>query len=310
MDFSSAARYNRSNRPPHAIAPSDQMAEAAVSPKVASRALGVSESTLKRWCDRDLLKVTRTAGGHRKVAVSEILRLARLQGRPLAAPELVGLPPRGKTAFGDAGEQSQAMAAALLAGHEESVRQIIFELLANKYSLSSLFDQVIAAAFATIGERWACEEVGIYQERRACLILERILAEVRALQSPPTRALALGATLEGDHYSLASTMAELVLRDCGLDAVAIGTSIPAASCIQAIRTNMPAIFWLGVSRVPDVPAFLAGFSRLSSTCNELGVAIVVGGRALTHELRTSMVYSACCDTMQQLERFANTFPSR
>ncbi|BBO34616.1 MerR family transcriptional regulator [Lacipirellula parvula] len=282
------------------------MPESSVSPKVASRALGVSESTLKRWCDREIVKVTRTAGGHRKLAVNEVLRLARLQGRPLAAPELVGLPPRGKFAGGDASEQAHAMATALLSGGYESVRQIIFELLASKYSLSELCDQVIAGAFAIIGERWACQEADVYQERRACVILHRILAEIRTLQTPSASASALGATLDGDHYSLASTMAELVLRDCGLDATALGTSIPADSCIHAVRSHRPAMFWLSVSHVPDAAQFLTGFARLSAACNEESVALVVGGRALTPELRTAMVYSAACDTMQQLERFANT----
>jgi methanogenic corrinoid protein MtbC1 len=282
------------------------MPPTAVSPKVASRALGVSESTLKRWCDRDLLQVTRTVGGHRKVAVNDVLRLARRQGRGLAAPELLGLPARGTLASGDASQDAHRLAAALLAGQQELVRQIIFDLLARQDSLSELFDNVIAAAFATIGDRWACREADVYQERRACAIVQRTLSELRVTQVP-TRGLAMGATLEGDHYSLASKMAELVLRDCGIDATALGTSIPAESCVRAVQTHKPQIFWLSASHVADETQFLEGFARLSAACHELGVAIVVGGRSLTPELRTAMVYSAFCDTMQQLERFATTF---
>lgn len=282
------------------------MPPSAVSPKVASRALGVSESTFKRWCDRELLQVTRTIGGHRKVAINEVMRLARLQGRPLAAPELLGLPSRGTASAGDASEDAQTLAAALLAGQHEPVRQILFDLLARHYSVSELCDNVIAAAFATIGHRWKCREADVYQERRACAVLERILAEVRLTQAP-ARGLALGATLEGDHYSLASTMAELVLRDCGMEATALGTSIPAESCVRAVQTHKPQIFWLSASHIAHEIRFLEGFSQLSTTCRELGVALVAGGRALTPELRTAMVYSAYCDTMQQLERFATTF---
>jgi methanogenic corrinoid protein MtbC1 len=199
------------------------------------------------------------------------------------------------------------LAAALLAGQHETARQIIFDLLARHYSLSELCDNVIAAAFAAIGERWACHEADVYQERRACAIVQRIISEVRSTQAAPTRWLAMGATLEGDHYSLASAMVELVLRDCGMDATALGTSIPADSCTLAVRVHKPQLFWLSVSHVPDSAHFLQGFSRLSAACRELGVAIVVGGRALTPEIRAAMVYSAFCDTMQQLERFATTF---
>jgi hypothetical protein len=102
-------------------------------------------------------------------------------------------------------------------------------------------------------------------------------------------------------------MAELVLRDCGIDATALGTSIPAESCVRAVQTLKPQIFWLSASHIADEGEFLESFARLSVACGELGVAVVVGGRALTPELRTAMVYSAFCDTMQQLERFATTF---
>jgi methanogenic corrinoid protein MtbC1 len=274
---------------------------------VAARALGVSESSLKRWCDRNFVQVTRTVGGHRKLAVSEVLRLARLQGRELVAPELLGLPPRRKGRNGEVTRSARFLAEALLAGHAESARQIIFDALASNHSLSELFDQVIAAAFETIGERWACGQADVYQERLACEIVQRILAELRMTQAVPTLGLALGATLDGDHYALASTMAQLVLRERGINATLLGTAIPADSCVRAVRSNKPQIFWLSVSHVPDRDKFLDEFSRLSAACHDCGAALVVGGRALTPELRATMVYSAFCDTMQQLDRFAMTF---
>jgi len=279
----------------------------AVSPKVAARALGLSESSLKRWCDRNFVQVTRTVGGHRKLAVSEVLRLARLQGRELVAPELLGLPPRRTGLDGDASRSARLLADALLTGQNESARQIIFDRLASQHSLSELFDQVIAAAFETIGERWACGEADVYQERLACEIIQRILVELRMMQAVPTLGSAIGATLEGDHYALASMMVQLVLREQGMNATMLGTAIPGDSCGRAVRSNKPQIFWLSVSHVTDRAKFLDEFSRLSSACHDSGSALIVGGRALTPELRATMVYSAFCDTMQQLDRFAMTF---
>ncbi|MBN8525321.1 MAG: helix-turn-helix domain-containing protein, partial [Planctomycetes bacterium] len=51
-----------------------------LSPRDAARALGASESSLKRWVDAGELAARRTMGGHRRIPASEVLRFARAQG--------------------------------------------------------------------------------------------------------------------------------------------------------------------------------------------------------------------------------------
>ncbi len=63
-----------------------------ISPNQAARAMGVSESSLKRWCDQGLIKLVRTAGGHRKLSRADVLRFIRERDQPLASPEVLGLP--------------------------------------------------------------------------------------------------------------------------------------------------------------------------------------------------------------------------
>ena len=69
------------------------MAADLISPRQAARALGVSESSFKRWCDRGLIATVRTAGGHRKLAMSDVVRFVRERQGRVVAPELLGLPP-------------------------------------------------------------------------------------------------------------------------------------------------------------------------------------------------------------------------
>jgi MerR family transcriptional regulator, light-induced transcriptional regulator len=51
-----------------------------LSPKALAAAIGVSESSLKRWADEGRLAAERTAGGHRRIAVAEAVRFVRRRG--------------------------------------------------------------------------------------------------------------------------------------------------------------------------------------------------------------------------------------
>ena len=188
-----------------------------VSPKQVARAIGVSESSLKRWCDQGLIKTVRTAGGHRKMDIAEVLRYVREQDHKLVSPEILGLPPASEHASTGLTHGGFRLVDALLSGDELVARQIVFDLYLAKHSRSVIFDEVIAAAFREIGDRWECHEAEVYQERRGCEIALRVLFDLRRVQQVPERKwLATGGTIEGDQYSLPSAMAELVLRDCWL----------------------------------------------------------------------------------------------
>jgi methanogenic corrinoid protein MtbC1 len=272
-----------------------------------ARAIGVSESSLKRWCDQGLIKTVRTAGGHRKMDIAEVVRYVREQNHELVSPEILGLPPASEHASTGLTHGGPRLVDALLAGDELVARQIVFDLYLAKHSRSVIFDEVIAAAFREIGDRWACHDAEVYQERRACEIALRVLFDLRRVQQVPERKwLATGGTIEGDQYSLPSAMAELVLRDADFYAISLGTSIPFASLVKAVQKTEPKLFWLSVSHIREGLNFVTEFAALSEACVTAGTALAVGGRALTEDLRKRMTYSAYCDNMQHLEAFAKT----
>ena len=276
-----------------------------ISPKQVARAIGVSESSLKRWCDQGLIKTVRTAGGHRKMLLADVLRFVREHDHALVSPEVLSLPPASELAELGLTRGKPRLVDALLAGDELLSRQIVFDLYLARHSISVICDEVIAAAFREIGNRWACQEADVYQERRACEICLHILFDVRKIQRlPETAWSATGGTIEGDLYALPSAMAELVLREAGYRATSLGNSIPIASLVNAVHETQPKLFWLSVSHIREGLDFIGEFATLSKACLSTGTALVVGGQALTESLRTRMTYSAYCDTMQHLEAFA------
>ncbi|MGB5390214.1 MAG: helix-turn-helix domain-containing protein, partial [Thermoanaerobaculia bacterium] len=63
-----------------------------LSPKEFAQAIGVSESSIKRWVDSGTIPASKTAGGHRRIAMSEAVRFLRETKTPLLHPDILGLP--------------------------------------------------------------------------------------------------------------------------------------------------------------------------------------------------------------------------
>ncbi len=282
-----------------------------ITPKQVAQAIGVSESSLKRWCDRGVLSTVRTAGGHRRLALESVFEFLRQSGQPLVRPELLGLPSNTGQPPTVPFRAREQMFAALVAGDEDQCRRIVFDLYLSGKSACEICDGVLAPALHQIGARWECGDVAIYRERRACEIASKTLHELRlAIRAPSIEApVALGATLECDPYRLPTEMIEVVMRELGWNATSLGTQLPVATLIQAVRDSQPRLLWVSVSCVVSIPGFLDGYTLLQRAATEVNTVVAVGGRALTADLRQRMTYAAYCDTLNHLAAFATSLTS-
>ncbi len=278
-----------------------------LTPKQVARAIRVSESSVKRWCDKGVIPTRYTAGGHRRIPLSGLLEFLRTSKQELVSPEVLGLPATSGRTGWVLGRASSQMTEAIMGGDEARCRQIALDLYLCEHSISTICDEVLARSFQEIGNRWACDEAQVYQERRGCEITLRILHDLRVLVAPPPLGspLAIGGAAEGDQYALGTAMAELVLRDAKWNSVSLGDNLPFDTLSHAIRDHRPRLFWLSCSHIADEAEFLRQYAALYDEY-AMNVAFVVGGRALTESLRQSMKYTAHCDNMQRLESLAQS----
>jgi len=279
-----------------------------LTPKQVARSIGVSEASLKRWCDKGTVPSIRTAGGHRRLPLSGVVQFLRARGHPIVRPEVLGLPPttgRGQETIERARSQIRL---ALEAGDEQQVARLVFDLYLAGHTACDICDHVIATAFHDIGDRWQHGEIEVYEERRGCEVCMRALYQLRGVlpSAPDSAPHAIGATVEGDPYTLPTLMAEIVLREAGWRAESYGTALPFATLTAAICTVRPRLLWLSASTIASLPEFLAGYSRLHQAAVENGVPVAVGGRALTDEIRRALEYSAYGDMLKHLISFAWT----
>lgn len=278
-----------------------------VTPRQLAQAIAVSESSLKRWCDQGIIPAIYTAGGHRKIPVQGVLSYLRDSGHEIHNPEILGLPPattggtRRKIA-----EEKTRLINALLAGDEEVCLEIVMNLYLANHPLSKICDDILAASFQEIGDRWGCGNVAVYQERRSCELCHRMIHELRRAmpELPQTAPIAIGGTLDGDPYTLASSMAELVLRDVGWRAHSLGNMLPFATLVQALSETQAKLLWVSVSAIRDREQFTLEFEELAEAALNNHVTLVVGGQALDDEIRRHMKYTSFCDNFQHLEVIA------
>lgn len=277
-----------------------------ISPRQLARAIGVSESSVKRWCDQGLLVTGKTAGGHRRLSLPQALEFVRARQFSVVEPAVLGLPPACGQGERTDDRARERLYAALVAGDEPTARQILFDLYLAGRSLLDLCDSLLTPVLHEIGRAWDCGDIEVYQERRACETVIRILHELSQILPDPAAGapLAIGGTGPDDFYSVPTTMVELVLRSGGWRATSLGSGLPFGTLVRALEHVQPRLFWLSVTHLGPLDHFLEGFAQLAAAAEALRIPLVVGGQALSAEIRSRLRFTAYCDSLRQLDATA------
>lgn len=249
-----------------------------LSPRELAQALGVSESSLKRWVDAGKITASRTDGGHRKIALPEAVRFIRETGAPLAHPEVLELPALVAAPAG-AATADDGLLGHLERGEAEAARGWLMARYLAGSSIAELADGPVRTAMHALGELWRHDERGVFIEHRATEACLAALGSLRDVLDEPaaTAPLALGGAPEDDPYRLPTVLASMVVAEVGLRAINLGPDTPIAAMHHAIAAHHPRLVWLSATgrlaphRARDLAHWIAGLPRT--------VTVVVGGRA-------------------------------
>jgi excisionase family DNA binding protein len=274
-----------------------QRLEQTISPAQLSRALGLGESTVKRWIDQGRIPAERTPGGHRRVRLCDALRFLR-------GADVAGSDPAALGAAGGDETSPETLAALLCSDAPGEAVTLLEALYASGVTAGDLSDRWVGPAMHRIGNGWEAGEVSITVEHRATAVMLGALHGLIRVQAQPTTAAprAFVAALAQDPYLLAPLCAELVLNEAGFRTTNFGPDTPPDSLVQAIREQRPALVAVSFS----VPEATGGRARaaLGAACRESGSALVVGGRGLESGLADDLSATAWCRSMTELARMA------
>lgn len=278
-----------------------------MSPLQVSRALGVSETTVKRWVDEGKLPAQRTEGGHRRILVQDVVSYANQRNWPQI--NLAQLLSEQTTTFINLTTLSEQFFTALRQDDAEQARSLLLGAQQSGLSLAQIADEVISPVMARVGHGWASGQLDVYDEHRATQVCLAALLAIKARMDSagdpgPEQPLALGAGPEFDHYILANLLIELALREMGWRVVNVGPNTPFASLTRAMKDLKPKLLWLSCSYLADVECFVAGYRTLYEEAVRQGVAVAVGGRALSEGIRERMTFTHHGDRLAHLVAFA------
>ena len=277
-----------------------------------AEALGLSVTTIKRWVDEGILPARKTAGGHRKVSMADVVRLVRESGLPQA--DISKLLPRPRDVdLSNPGAMAGQLRAALRDADQDVVQALLYGAYRDGYRLELLGDRVIAPALDEIGRAWEAGRIDVMHEHRATqAVVAGLYKLATALPPPPDggRPVAVGGAPAGDPTIVPTLLAGLVLLDAGWAAVNLGPDTPASAFVSAMDELQPRLVWVSATHLEDAEAFLTEYREIYRQAAARGIAVAVGGRALTKGVRERMVYSTFGDGMTHLAAFARTLHQR
>jgi MerR family transcriptional regulator, light-induced transcriptional regulator len=285
------------------------VADRTFSPRELADAIGVSESSLKRWVDSGELAAMRTAGGHRRISLSEAVRFIRGRNLVLVQPAVLGLADLAR--IPEELADARVTPDLLLALFESEQSHCAGGLLVASYlrgePLAALFDGPIRLTMHRAGGLWKASRRGILVEHRATQVVIQALREIRALVPPPPSAapIAVGSAAEGDPYVIPSLMASVILADLGYRVVDLGPDTPSDVLALEARERGVSLVWLSASTASE-DTVRRSVTELTTSLEGTGTLVVVGGRATEGASFEGVLHR---QSMQELREAAQGLPA-
>ncbi len=285
-----------------------------LTPRELAEAIGVSVSSVKRWVDAGTIEATRTAGGHRRIAIGEAVRFIRAQRSVVARPDVLGLSDVASVGdtFPAPGEEGEQLYEYLSTGASEEAKGLLLTLYLNGMSAAEIVDGPLQTSMARLGELWQHREDGIYLEHRATEIAFQAINRLRAvLPHRPSGPIAVGGAAPGDVYQLPSLCAATVLHAAGLSAVNLGANLPVASLEAAVDQLSANLVWMSCTGENLDAGTGNQLGRLADDLQARGIPIVVGGQRVEQLGLRSSANLRVARTMGELEAVAQgmNFPA-
>ena len=266
--------------------------------KQTAEILKVSQSTVKRLCDDGVLASMRTPGGHRRISLKSLRAWQNQTGRE--ANERVGNR-REKLPLLHYEDFLKLLLNDQRADVDDAVQRV-----RKRLSIAELCDNTLAPALVKLGWMHQRGELDDYQIHSACQRVRSLLFRMSDNLNLHAQSLrAVGASVIGDTADLASLFAEVSLREIGWDAESLGADLTGTSLSAAANDRGASLVWVCYTHVQPMDLMLEHNRQVNERLPQ-DARLVIGGGALTPELRRSLVYHFFGDSLVHLASFVQS----
>ena len=283
-----------------------------LSPRQFAEAIGVSESSVRRWADRGDLAIARTAGGHRKIARSEAIRFIREHSAEVVRPDLLAIsePTHRRARTAAFAEQHAELFEALVAGEADVVTNMLTRMYVHGVSAAAICDGPLRHAMQEIGGLWPEDKRGIFLEHRATNICLEALTTLRKQFSRPSAEppIAVGGAPEKDPYAVPTFMVSVVLSDAGYETVNLGANTPLSVLTQSAAELGAKVVWLSVSRKLTT-TMQKEFASAAAQLQRRRMHLFVGGRGASLLPTVNRKYIHVFHALSEMDAFARSLLS-
>lgn len=248
----------------------------------------VSEATVKRWADAGHLHPTRTPGGHRRFALSEVLRFQNEQGLDVSreARKLTHVSAllKGRESFDEA-ETGEQFFEAIVRGQEAAASAILLASYIDGLPLVKILDVSVTEAMRRIGNLWHCGEVTVADEHLATQTATRAVETLRECirREQADNRIAVVCTVEEEMHGLAVLCLQLLLEEKGWRVVNLGAHTPFYAMTDAIEKHKPQLICISSTANMALSRNAREYDQFRAAAMKRGVWLVLGGEGFREE---------------------------
>ena len=249
-----------------------------ISPLKLAKAIGSSESSLKRWLDKGIIKSTKTPGGHRRIFVSDAIEYIRTNRIPVVSPEELGIQlDNSVEAFSDFDFLDM-----LKSGEKDTAISFLINQFLLGKRISYLVEYPIRKALQFLGDSDIHEPTSIYQEHIATQISIAAINQLQSYISCKNRFTALSCCLENDPYILPPLSTSSVIKECHGKCTNIGPNTPIEMLFNLKESQLKQldIMAISISQLEDPDSTAKDLILLSDFLGQHDVELILGGRLL------------------------------
>lgn len=245
--------------------------------KQVARLLNVSEATVKRWADNDVLKPEKTVGGHRRFGIEAVARLRRDKNLKSNSTSTIKLSRKRTKPL----PSSDHFLRLILEGDELEAGATLVEAYLAHHSLASLLETTVTQAMHRLGDLWLKGSVTIADEHMATRVVLTAIQKLRGVMLPhePNGWTGICCAIEGELHELPVHVVELIFESEGWQVINLGANTPLFSLQELMSKQRPRVVCISARTIADLDRATAEFAQLRRVAKRLAAKIVLGGEA-------------------------------